>query len=62
MYSITSGDDEHVFETDGADIRLQKQLDFENTPTYNLTIEVTDDGNPPETVYIVLRRDHRILF
>ena len=49
VYSITSGNtgDTFVLDSDSGVIQLDQDLDFETTPSYNLTIEAVDQGIPP---------------
>jgi VCBS repeat-containing protein len=51
-FAITSGDPDSAFAIDlstGAiTVADSTELDFETTPSFNLTVQVTDDGTPPE--------------
>ena len=49
VYSITSGNtgDTFVLDSDSGVIQLDRDLDFETTPSYNLVIEAVDQGIPP---------------
>ncbi|XP_066284596.1 protocadherin Fat 4-like [Branchiostoma lanceolatum] len=47
-YSITTGNTKLYFEMNGADLRLLKQLDYEDETTFSLSILVQDNsGNTP---------------
>lgn len=41
-FFITAGDDEGRFVVDADSLMLIRQLDYETTPSYNLTVQVTD--------------------
>lgn len=47
-FSITAGDPDHKFGIDllNGQILTKAPLDFETTPSYGLTVTVTDNGNP----------------
>ena len=50
-FAITSGNTGGAFAIDPStgEITVAAAVDFETTPTFSLTVEVTDDGTPPAT-------------
>lgn len=53
-FAITSGAPAGLFSFAGDELRLQGVLDYETTPTYNLTVRITDAGGLTSTTNITV--------